>query len=715
MQIKKKIKAYACEISNFCIFGKLFFIKSHPDINSGPKQKQNMKKISTLLIPVFFTMVLVLSAQAPRTVLFEEFTSATCPPCATTNPIFMRFLQPFGDKVINVAFQCNIPVVGDPMYASNTTEVNTRMTYYGINSAPNCRMDGKVPAPGSTSPTHPLNVTATILNNRLAVTSPIELHVDHVVILGTGGAKDSMDITIDIKNVSNADFGNANYVLQTCLVEELIKFPKQAATNGEFEFHTVMRKMIPSAAGAKFTDILAAGTSKQIKYRAAVPAYIYSYKELAVVAYMQNNLASSKEVIQAGMSHPKAINGVYYDVAISETKLANKVDDCDNTVGFEVILENKSSGGDTIKAINLIPVVAGTNRAKNVWKGTLLPGEKTTYKFGGSLAFQPGSTTYAIQTDSIFTNISNVKDIDALNNFNDAKRSLTLKTTAGGTSIKQNFELPVGNTNAPNGTVFANEGVAVNKRDSSYFRNNSVDPDHGLGGLGLSRYSVFFEFWNAIGADAGSILFDKLDLTNTKNTKIGWSYAYAVNDINSPEKLELLVSTDCGSTWKSEFSKEGSELKTCDPNINGTVIPGFFIPRPEEWITEIVDLSKYDGLNDVYIRFKASKGPAYNWGIFLDDVNVSSTVATTDPGIINYLSVSPNPATDVLNIKINMEESASSNINLTDLNGKVVRTMVKSLTAGQNIITMNVDQIPGVYILEVKTEKGVRTEKVSIF
>ena len=174
-----------------------------------------MKKIFTsiVILTVFLGGVQLL-AQAPRTVLFEEFTSATCPPCAATNPIFRAFLEPYGSSVINVAFQCNIPTTGDPMYASNTADVNTRMTYYGINSAPNCRMDGKIANPSNPSPTHPLVVTSQIVDARLAVTSPIELTIDHIVILGVGGAKDSMNITINIKNVSAVDFSNTNYVLR---------------------------------------------------------------------------------------------------------------------------------------------------------------------------------------------------------------------------------------------------------------------------------------------------------------------------------------------------------------------------------------------------------------------------------------------------------------------------------------------------------------------
>ncbi len=668
-----------------------------------------MKKISTILILLLVAMSFLATAQAPRTVLFEHFTSATCPPCATTNPIFQRFLQPYGPKVISLAFQCNIPAVGDPMYGHNTTEVGTRMTYYGINSAPNARMDGKPPAPGTQSPTHPLNVTADILDTRLAVESPIELHVDHIVILGTGGAKDSMEITIDIKNVGSSDFSNANYVLQTCIVEELIRFPKQAATNGETEFHTVMRKMIPSAAGSKFTETLAPGATKTIKYKAAIPTYIYSYKELAVVAYMQNNLASSKEVLQAAMSHPKAINGVYFDVAIESTTLSGRVDNCDNTVGLEVKLTNLSTSTDTIKTIDLIPMVNGGNKTKSTWTGVLLPGETATHKIGNQ------TLAYGIGTMNVFIDKINggaIKDLNVVNNFKEQTTLLTFNPAIAGTELKQNFELPVG-TGAPAKSLFLNEGVRIFKIDSSIFNNGTSNPPVGVGGFGNGRYSLLYYFMDGgVEGRSSSIIFDRIDLTNSKQTKLKWSYAYTTKTLDSYDKMEVLISKDCGETWTSVYENQGENMKTCDPDPSRFNYPGIYNAYPEDWKIEEVDLSKYDGQTDLHVRFKGTGGGGQ--GYFLDDINIGSAVATNDPGILRSLSISPNPATDMINIKVNTEENAKANISLTDINGRVVRTIIKELSAGQNYIPMNVTEIPGIYILEVKTEKGVRTEKVSI-
>ncbi|MEO6189537.1 MAG: T9SS type A sorting domain-containing protein, partial [Saprospiraceae bacterium] len=647
-----------------------------------------MKKIFTsiVILTVFFGGKQLL-AQAPRTVLFEEFTSATCPPCAATNPIFRSLLEPYGSRVINLSFQCNIPSAGDPMYASNTTDVNTRMTYYGINSAPNCRMDGQIagvidPNTGLHS-THPLGYNNAILDSRVAMSSPIELSVDHIVILGVGGAKDSMNITINIKNVSGVDFSNKNYVLQTCIIEDLIKFPKQAATNGETEFDVVMRKMLPSAAGTKLLDTIAPGATKTITMKVPVPTYIYSYKELGVVAYVQNNTASSKEVIQAALSKAKAVNGVYYDIALNSGTISGKVDDCDNTIIYNIELENLSTGTDTIKTIDLIPIIGGSKKPRSTWKGVLLPGGKTTYKISSTLNY--GISTYNVYIDTI--NSGKIKDINAVNNFQGQNTFTTFNSAVQGTNLNQGFEVATGNA-APAKTYFFSNGPRVLRFDAVAF-NNLPYP---IGGFGQSRYCVFFGFSDGgIAGGTGSVIFDKLDLTSSKSTKLYWNYAYAVKDANSSDMMEVLVSKDCGANWESVFENQGDAMKSCDPDISKSFIPNFFVPLVTEWRKEVVDLSAYDGTPELMIQFKGTAGNG--WEYLLDDVNVNSAVATNDPGILQTMSVFPNPSTDNLNIKLNSTENASAIISLSDMNGRKVSSFNKSIIAGQNQISIPVSQI----------------------
>ena len=559
--------------------------------------------------------------------MIEDFSSATCPPCALTNPIFRAFLEPFGKSVESVAFQCHIPVTGDPMYAQNIPDVSTRVAYYAINTAPNCRVDGKISAPGTSNPDHPLNVTASYLNARLAVTSPIEINVDHKLLLGSNGAKDSMEIIVAIKNVSATNFNNANYVLQTAIIERQIRFSKQAASNGEFEFYNVMRKMIPSAAGTKILDTIAAGATKIVSFKVSIPAYIYSYSEIGVVAYVQNNLASSKEVIQTGISEPKAITSPYTDLSLEAINFANRDNQCDNNYSFALTIKNLSSNTDTIKSIDFIPYIGGAAKPKITWSGILLAGQTLNYNINNQIAAL-GSQYVNVAIDKIDNGAK--KDINFINNTKEQVNLVTFSGAIAGKTIKQGFELPIGQTASPN-TIFLNEGVRLFKGDSSLATNGAGKaPPYGLGGFGASRYMVFFAFSDgpAVIGKSASVIFDKIDLSNSASTRMSWSYAYAAKNSSSTDKMEVLVSTNCGETWTSVYEKQGEAMNSCTPDLSTSHLPGFFIPNPTQWVKTSVDLSAYDGAPELMIRMKGTGGDG--WAYFLDDVNVGSVVATKE-------------------------------------------------------------------------------------
>jgi hypothetical protein len=65
-------------------------------------------------------------------------------------------------------------------------------------------------------------------------------------------------------------------------------------------------------------------------------------------------------------------------------------------------------------------------------------------------------------------------------------------------------------------------------------------------------------------------------------------------------------------------------------------------------------------------------------------------------------------------LKISSDENTTAVINLNDSNGKTVQSEIKSIKAGLNDYTISLNQIPGLYLVEVKTSKGVVTKKVII-
>src|SRR5687768_14774096 len=100
-----------------------------------------MKKI-TLTMVAAAAFAFGANAQCAKFVLLEEFTQASCGPCASQNPGFKTtILDPNPDKVRLVAYHTSWPGT-DPMNAYNPTDVQTRVTYYTVTGVPNVRMMG---------------------------------------------------------------------------------------------------------------------------------------------------------------------------------------------------------------------------------------------------------------------------------------------------------------------------------------------------------------------------------------------------------------------------------------------------------------------------------------------------------------------------------------------------------------------------------------------
>src|SRR5436190_1980734 len=98
-----------------------------------------MKKLFTLI--TFIALCSVALAQTQRMVLTEEFTQASCPPCASANPTYNAMCDANPTKLIGLHYQVSWPG-SDPMNAENATQVATRVSYYGVSGVPDSKLDG---------------------------------------------------------------------------------------------------------------------------------------------------------------------------------------------------------------------------------------------------------------------------------------------------------------------------------------------------------------------------------------------------------------------------------------------------------------------------------------------------------------------------------------------------------------------------------------------
>jgi hypothetical protein len=244
-----------------------------------------MKKI---LLSMSVLLLVGIAFSQQRMVLTESFSQASCGPCASQNPVLNALMAANPAKVVAVKYQVSWPGV-DPMNAQNQTDVSARQgAYYNIQGVPDRVMDGTN-----------MDVTQAAINARYAVPSLVNMTVSHVM----NSANNTIDVIVTV--TAPAVWNPSNTVMQLAMIERNITFTSAPGSNGETEFHNVMRKMLPSPNGTAITATnfaSANGTQTFTFTGVPIPSYIYDLNEIGFVAWVQNN--TTKEVYQAGYSWP---------------------------------------------------------------------------------------------------------------------------------------------------------------------------------------------------------------------------------------------------------------------------------------------------------------------------------------------------------------------------------------------------------------------------
>jgi len=204
---------------------------------------------------------------------------------------------------------------------------------------------------------------------------------------------------------------------------------------------------------------------------------------------------------------------------------------------------------------------------------------------------------------------------------------------------------------------------------------------------------------------------------------------------------------------KDKFIRNGY---TADIQYGTFAIPlleAFSGTTNEKWIDSYLDLSEYNG-EQIYIRFRF--GTDDNTGVsatfpgwFVDDLEmidlrsyesiacISSENSTGDQcsDIIEIyidsdqevdvlsvdklegfeLSVSPNPASEYVSVGISADNNTPVQVMLTSIDGRVVKSANMMATTNQSIRTFNTSNLEkGMYLIQIKSERGLTTKKVVI-
>jgi len=146
------------------------------------------------------------------------------------------------------------------------------------------------------------------------------------------------------------------------------------------------------------------------------------------------------------------------------------------------------------------------------------------------------------------------------------------------------------------------------------------------------------------------------------------------------------------SSWNIRYSTVGGSWNTATSNTNSYTITGL------------------TGLTDYEIQVQANCGDGN-----LSEWSSSITAQTTNVGIeehlLNSISLYPNPANDVVNVQCTMNNVQLEGIEVIDVYGKVVRTIVGTNNYSPMPIRINISGLAnGMYFVRVTTDEGVVTK-----
>ncbi len=621
----------------------------------------SMKKLA-LLLAVAFGLSLTAQAQHVRRVMVEEFTNASCGPCAANNPAFNATLDANADFVTPLKYQVWWPGF-DPMYNQTKPDVDPRVAYYGVSGVPNGIENGvNFGVPGGYS--------ASQIQDAYNTLTPVQISLTHSF------SPDFKTVNISV-TVSSDDALSGNLKLRVAVAERNIVFAAAPGTNGEKEFSHVMRRMLPDADGTS-TGAFTTGETKNYTFSWDL-ANFYNLNEVEVVAWLQSD--DTKEVFQSALSEPNVTipGGNFAQVNISAA------------AGYKLTCENQIAPTFNLKNVGTQALTSADVQYR------IDNGAWQTYAWTGNL--NPNLTT-AVSLPAVLFATSGLHRI-----------SVFVSNTNNGTQVNQVSASGSIRVNS----MFASEPAPV----SADFESPEFPPSgwglkagttgddweraEGFGGYGNSNGSILANFYN-IQSGTLELLLPKLDLTNAGNQTwllLDHAYCYFQNGTTVyKDRMIVEVSTNCGTSWTSVYNKEGDDLATAAPNTAS------WAPQASEWVTDSIDLSAYGGV-EVLVRIKGESH--YGNNLWLDNINV----ATSSTGVHNLTALSkftlqPNPTITTCQLSFTLDTPETLCLQVLNIDGKLIETrQLGNLEAGSHEVELNaVSLAAGCYHVVLQGKAG---------
>jgi hypothetical protein len=635
--------------------------------------------------------------------LFEEFTGENCNPCAATNPGLNTVLAANASKVIAIKWQVPIPSAPSAtwsLYQTDKPEIDWRMgaspsgfgygfawtntdtPTSGVQAAPMGVLDGQHQWTYGAASDHPYYLSAAVISSAQAQPTNFS------IMMTPNWSPTYTSCVVNASITAAANFtALANLKFRLVLVERTVNFPTAPGSNGEKDFVDVVRKSYPTtmsgnvvtSMGTAITNTWTAGQTVTLQISCNIPNYIHDLSQMAFVGFVQDDVAGTapKPVYQASRTAQPSIPNDMKFVSVNVPFAC--------TGSFVPTMVATNNGTNAVTALTITPYIDGAAQPVVTYTNSIAGGASATITLSNYNATPGASHTFSV-------NISNVSggDINTNNNYGSAT-----------------FGVPSNTVNAPVTEPFASFPPA-----NWYVYNADAGPTWGagtVGGYGASISSTKYDFYdNGNIGDADELYFPAVSTTGLSNVSLWFDVAYAQYTTEN-DKLEVFMSTDCGNTWTSVYSKQGATLATA-----ASYSAGPFTPSAAQWRTETIALPGANNQAKVLMKFVATSDFGNN--MFVDNVNLGSVtgIKQNTQAQVSF-ELYPNPATTSATIKAYSANEQSGTVTVYNALGQVVKSMNVSLNAGTNDVNVNTaDLSTGVYNVVLSTSNNSQVKKLTI-
>ena len=632
-------------------------------------------------------------SQTPRLSLYEEFTGETCPPCASANPPLNLLLASPTNTPKIVAIKWQVPIPSAPsntwsLYQTNKVEIDWRWKSvanggYGyipaINSAPSGKIDGEAPTVFGAASAHPANLNNNVISTAQSFTSAFSISVSRA----WDASCSSINLTVSIAATANFNAVGA-LKFRTVMVENIIDFPTAPGSNGEKHFEDVAIKSFPTLqSGISMASNWIVGQTQTFTLNCPIPSYTRKKEEIAFVGFIQDD--GNQRVAQAVRVQKSVLSN---DAIALSAKVAAT---CSSTISPIISVYN--NGLNAITALTITPYIDGSIAPTISWNGNIASATSATISLNTiSSPTNTGAHTFSY-------NISAMNGTDGNMTNNSTKVSYLVASDFQGSPVSEDFAL----TNFP-----PVKWAAVNSNSGpSWTRVTNA------GGYNLSTQSTRYDFFNnKVIGDIDELFITPMNLSGTAAPVLSFDYAYAQRDANSNDKLEVMVSNNCGSSWTNVYSSSGYTLATALP------MPMAYLPDVNDisqWQTVTINLTGYNSAS-VLVKFVVTNDNGNN--LYIDNVNLNQTQPVgliKETKLSNQVSIFPNPTSGNATLKVFSLTSGKSKLILINTMGQIVSSKTIDLFSGNNNILIDTKEFSnGIYsvVLEIATETVVK--KISI-